>query len=56
MTTKPLPNLVPLMLLVLLMIEFPEPLEEDMDESLRGNTKPSLDFALNGNNGSDEDE
>lgn len=56
MTTKRLPNTDFFMLLVLLVIEFPEPLEEDMNNSPRENNKPSLDFALNGNNGSDEDE
>jgi hypothetical protein len=44
-------------LLGLLLIEFPEPLEdESVENQPRENSKPFLNFALNGKHGNDEDE
>jgi hypothetical protein len=63
MTTKRVPYLPLLTLLALLIIEFPEPAEdegvEDIQvEDVQGESyhKPPMQVALNGNNGNDEDE
>jgi hypothetical protein len=44
-------------LLIWLVTEFLEPLEDEWVETQpRENDKPSMDFAVNSNNGNDEDE
>jgi hypothetical protein len=63
MTTKHVPYPTLLTLLALLIIEFPEPAEdegvEDVQvENIKGEShdKPPMQVALNGNYGDDEDE
>jgi hypothetical protein len=58
MTTRRVLYLPLLTLLALLVIEFPEPAEDEYveDKPSENHDKPPMHFAVNGNNGNDEDE